>query len=96
MPLFLLSVEEKLSLPDPQGHVLSTKKDLFASEGLRACLRDKDRRQRLREKGKQTTKRGQRCLSHGRQRLPLDREETDIAYRKIVVYKGISINLLLV
>ena len=42
----------------------------------------------MREKGKGTNERGQVYLSGRDKELPLDREETDVAHRKMMVYKG--------
>jgi hypothetical protein len=48
------------------------------------------------EKGKGIKEKGRGYLSQWDGGLPLDREETDMAYRKMVVYKGKRGNLLLV
>lgn len=53
-------------------------------------IKDTDRAKRVREKGKGTRKRGQGYLSQsGDKGLPLDRAQTDKAYRKMAMYKGL-------
>ena len=42
----------------------------------------------MREKGKGTRESGKGHLSWRYKGLPLDREETDVAHRKMEVYKG--------
>ena len=51
-------------------------------------IRDKDRRQRMREKGKGTTEMEERYLPQRDKGLLLDREEIDMAHRKMAVNKG--------
>ena len=90
----------KVLAQDSQGQVLRTsshhKGNLFVPDGQRSGIRDKDRRYRKMEKGKGTRKRGEKGQGRGRRGLfvqedkglPLDREETDVALKKMVVYKG--------
>ena len=42
----------------------------------------------MREKRKETKERGQVYLSWRDKGLPLNREEADVAHRKMMVYKG--------
>lgn len=79
------------------------KGDSFVPERQRAGIRDKDRRWRKREEGKRRVERGEKrqrrevrgiCPGGGDEGgredkwLSLDREEIDMAYRKMAVLKG--------
>ena len=72
-----------------QGQVLSTKEIYLPPEGQRAG--NKGQTQEIEDEGEGKGNQG-RGRSQG---LPLDREETDVAHRKMAVYKGTRGNLLL-
>lgn len=62
--------------------------DFFAPEGQRTGVRDKDRRKMMRETVKRTREKRQDCLSWRDNGVPLNKEETDESYRKMVYKRG--------
>jgi hypothetical protein len=51
------------------------------------AIRDKDGKKRMRKKGEGNKGEGKEVFVLEVKGLPLDREETDLAYRKMTVYK---------
>lgn len=78
---FFRGNERKTLVQDLQGQVIS-KKEICLSQRVRVLgIRDKDRRQRRKEKEKGTRKWVKRELFQRDKRLPLDKENTDMALR---------------
>lgn len=78
-------MKEQVSAQDPKTK-FSAQRRFICPRGTED--RDKGQRQGKRKKEKGARERGQKYLSQKDKGLSLDKEETDMAHRKMAVYKG--------
>lgn len=93
-PLYIYKLKRKGISPGHFKTKFSAQRRVICPRGTEARIRDKDRRQRNKEKGKRTKGErgdkgeGEGLFVLGGQRLLLDREGTDVAHGPNGLYKG--------